>query len=243
MNKSWSYSHYSTLLRCKQLYQYQIIDKLPSEQVATGELEFGTCLHTALNASILNKDAHAIFELEWEKYENSGIEFSWKHNYTTLRDMGLQFITKFNKGYKKDIVLIEAENRLFGNYEDLKLEGTPDLIASYKGKPTLFDFKSSAYSYDKDKVLNSLQMHLYAYLAKQNKVADIEQLCYLVFCKDKGSIQTPIIEKYSEEKALLMLKDMREYINSLGTRIAKNPNACYFGRYKCNYFDKCWKEV
>lgn len=243
MSCSWSFSHYSTLLRCKQLYQYQIIDKAPEFQEVDGNLKFGTALHAALNAIVHGKNGESLFELTWEEEEGNDHDYGYKHNHASIGQMGLGFLSKFRKAYLKDIEPIFAEERLFGTYGDIKLEGTPDLIAKYKGVVTLFDFKTSAYSYDKDKATNSLQMYLYAYLAEQNKIANVEQICYLVFCKDKGSIQTPIIEKIDKNKSLHMLEDMQNYIKMLTSSEVntKNPNACFMGKHKCPAFDRCWK--
>lgn len=241
MTRTMSFSHYSTLLRCKQLYQYQIVEKLPSTQPSNGNLEFGSAIHAGIFACLNGQDGNAVFTFDWDLHADKEIDYGWKHSHESLLQLGNGFITKFKKGYRKDIKMICGEKRLSMVYKGIQFEGTPDNYAEYLGKKTLFDWKTSSYNYDTDKVLNSLQLNLYALLLEENKIGTVDQLCYFVFNKEKGSIQTPVIELFDREKALLMLDDMVAYIQMLDSGpVTKNPNSCYFGKQKCDYFNKCW---
>lgn len=240
MLDSYSYSHFSTMLTCLRKFKYIAIDKL---QVPDNEnFAFGRALHAGLEACLKGEDAQLLFRMFWDTYQDDEIFDNSRHGWGGYAEMGSQFLAKFSKFYAPKMRLIESEKRLYGGFEGIKLEGTPDAIVEYEGKTTLIDFKTSGYNYHEDRALSSLQLNLYAYLALQTGI-DVKQLAYVVFNKGTGSIQKPVIEEFNLDKCKETLNEMRQYISKMSSSslFPKNPNSCIMGNSRCEFYDKCWK--
>jgi hypothetical protein len=119
-------------------------------------------------------------------------------------------------------------------------EGTPDALVEWNGQNVLLDFKSSAYNYLPEKSDISLQLNLYAWLLEENGYK-VDSLCYFVFNKATGSIQTPILVPYDRKKALQMIEEAIIVWKREQWHYERNPNACIIGKGVCPYFGKCWK--
>jgi len=61
---SWSYSAYSSALRCLKEFDYTYIQKIP-EAATDSDLRFGTALHGALNETISGGDGKEFFKVFW----------------------------------------------------------------------------------------------------------------------------------------------------------------------------------
>jgi hypothetical protein len=239
MKNSFSFSDYSALRRCGRYYEKVVIEKLKEPGPEDSNLHFGTALHLGLNASLAAEDAVSQFKTYWEAIREREMTYD-RFDWAALQDLGLRFLATFERKYRPIMKPIELETRLYGEYGDLKLEGTPDAIVEYNGKVTLVDFKTSAYNYDKAKIQNAFQLMLYSYLAETTKGHKIEQIMYLVFNKGTGTIQTPLVRKFDNFETILLLSEMNDYININRNSFGRNPNNCIMGKRKCGFFTECW---
>lgn len=247
---AFSYSKYSTLAQCGQKFKLSYIDGVGTPSAAA--LEFGSAMHAGINTLLISKDvfeAQAVFEAYWRtshpKCDFTGERYGAEY----LESTGHKFLSNFHKRLAKDMTLIVGEERLRGLHtmpaergfaiSDV-CEGTPDALVQWQGKNILLDFKTSAYNYDERKTDISLQLNLYAWLLEENGYK-VDALCYLVFNKQTGGIQTPYIVAYDKKKALAMVGEaLLTWNRNLG-HYEKNPNACFMGKTACPHFDRCWK--
>lgn len=237
MSFSWSYSAYSSALRCLQLYNYVYVDKLPQTGPESGDMKFGSALHCAINAILNGDDGDIIFDIYWASEQHKAHEYS-RYKWPELRELGLNFLSKFRRLHAKKYKVEQAETRLYSEYKGVKLEGTADFIGTYEGRPSLRDFKTAAYNYDASKSVIALQLYLYAFLAKVTGFTP-ETLGYDVFNKGTGSIQT-LTWEFREEDMYEALDQMIAYLTAVDTSSkARNYGACMIGKSKCSYWDKC----
>ena len=241
MSTSWSYSAYSTAVQCLRRYKLCYVDKI-SQPGTSGDLAFGSALHSAINSYLTGGDGRAIFEIYWDSYENKDVTYG-RFKWEQLKELGINFCLKFKKWHVPNHKLISAESRLYGQYKGVKLEGTPDFIGSYTDRCSLRDFKTSGYNYDKGKALTALQLNLYAFLALENKIVPkIESLGYTVFNKGTGSIQDMTWD-FSERTMYKQLDDLVAYCQTMETQTTypRNVNACLYPS-KCPYFEICLEQ-
>lgn len=236
--ESWSYSAYSTAAQCPQKYKYLFIDKLKAE-TESGDMTFGSALHSALNADLTGQDGSAVFELFWSSYKDKPLEYG-RYKWADLAKLGTKFLQTFRTKYAPRIKLEFAETRLYGEYRGTKLEGTPDCLATFDGTRTLIDFKTSGQNYSADKGTIALQLYLYAYLLIQNGHGPIDKLAYFVFNKGTGCIQTPLILDFSEERMKQFLNQMTDHIELLSESThCKNVGACLDYGKRCPFWTRC----
>lgn len=242
--RSWSYSHWSIAVQCLQKYKLCVIDNIVPKGSESADLIFGSALHLAMDALFTGvDDPSAVFESYWNAQLTQDVKYG-RYNHSQLLEMGINFISKFNRLQLPKYERIVGEKRYYGTYRDIRLEGTVDWVGRYQGALTLADWKTTGYSYDKDKALIGTQLHLYAYLYTQSTGQRIEQLMYVPFVKYNGAIQTPVIVPYDHKKVLAHLDSMVDYILLIDKQDTwpKNSAACMIGQSKCQYFETCWKE-
>lgn len=236
---SWSYSAYSSALRCLKEFDYTYIQKIP-EGATDSDLRFGTALHASLNEELINKNGKELFKVYWES-EKEKFQDTGRFNWDQLNDLGNKFLTTFGRKYAKDLIVQEAEVRAYSEYKGIKIEGTADFIGTYQGRPCVLDFKSSAYNYKREKSVVALQLYLYSYLATSKLGFVPETLCYMVFNKGTGTIQ--VLEwDYKRDKQIEALDNMVKYIQGFQQdkqEFPKNYNSCIIGTRKCKYWSRC----
>lgn len=238
---SWSYSAFSSAVKCLQHFKYCYIDGIDAGSLRSGDLVFGSALHSATNSAICSsEDASSVFMIYWDSIQSQLIEYG-RFQHEELKELGLNFISKFERSHKKHYEVKSAEVRMYAEYRGIKLEGTADFIGLYKGKKSLRDFKTSGYNYDKDKDKVALQLYLYSYLSIQNLAFTPDTLGYTVFNKGMGSIQD-LTWDFSEKDMYKALDNMYDYCKLISDKdiFPKNYNNCLYPR-KCEYFDKCHK--
>ena len=216
------------------------VDKLASTAPESGDLAFGSALHSAINGVLTGQNGEELFEIYWNSYQDKEIVYG-RFKWAELKELGLKFLSKFSRLHSGKYSVSRAEQRLYGEYRGVKFEGTPDFLGLYGGKPSLRDFKTSGYNYPKEKEDTALQLYLYAYLAVSAADFYPETLGYDVFNKGTGSIQTMTWD-YDKYTMFKYLDDMVDYCEMIDkqTHYAKNPNACVMGSIKCSMFDQCW---
>lgn len=237
---SYSYSAYSALKRCGKFFENRYILGLPEPGPLSCNLAFGTAIHAGLNSCLNGDDGTGVFELHWDSYADKSLQYD-RFDHLQLRTIGISFCEKFSKRYAPKMKWVCGEERIYGEFNGIKIEGTPDAVVTWEGKLTLIDFKTTAYAYDKDKALCSLQLNLYALLLALAKNIVVDQIAYFPFVKTTGGIQTPIVEPFDQSKAQAMLLDMTNDLKRNSENYVKNTNACIQGKMRCSYFNKCWK--
>lgn len=216
------------------------LDALPEGQVKSSDLAFGSAIHSALHAALSGYDAEEAFLMCWDNAETKALSFG-RYGFDYLKDTGLTLVEKFCSGYVKKISpVLLLEKRLYSEFEGLKLEGTPDCIAMYQGKITLFDWKTTSSPYPKEKAISSLQLHLYAYLAKQNGYA-VEQAIFLPFRKNDAAIQTPVVTQLTDSSVRKFLDDLSEWIQAFTKtkKFPRNTASCFNWNKRCEFFNRC----
>lgn len=235
---TWSYSKYSSAVQCLRKFKYCYVDQLEPDYVS-GDLNFGSALHSGINAILQGEDGRQVFEIYWESYREKEVIYG-RYGWEQLAALGTRFLTNFQSRHAKKYQLEQAEIRLYSEYNGTKLEGTPDFYGIYDGKRSLRDFKTSGYAYPKEKALTSLQLNLYTYLVHKNGSPYPETLGYTVFNKGTGCIQD-LTWEFSEEKMYDALQSMCSYseILSQGEKYPQNLNSCQMGASKCQYWSRC----
>lgn len=240
---SWSYSSYSAAVQCLYKYKLVYIDKLDSGTPQSGDLAFGTAMHSAVNDILTGGNGEDLFDVFWKTYEDKELNFG-RFKWPELRELGLKFCSIFKRKHAQNYKVIKAEERFYGEYKGVKFEGTPDFYGEYNGRLSLRDFKTSGYKYDSAKSDCSLQLNLYAWLCSAQGLKLPETLGYTVFNKGTGYLQD-LTWEFSEPKMYEMLDSLVTYLNILGPKASlgnypKNPNACLMGSIRCDYFNHCW---
>jgi hypothetical protein len=240
MTYSWSYSAFSTALVCLKKFHLLYVDRIGS--IKSPEMSFGSALHLGIESLLKGENGQEIFKIYWQSIEGDFEEWG-RYSHKEMARMGQVFLDKFEKGHLKHFKVHTMEKRLYSNYKGMKLEGTLDYCGDYKGIATVMDWKTSAYPYEKEKALTSLQLNLYAYLAIKELDYTPKQLGYTPFVKNSGSIQGPLLVDFSEKHMLELLDGMLEYaamFEKMGS--IKNPNSCVIGSRVCEMYSVCWEK-
>lgn len=238
MIESWSYSQYSAAVKCLKYFKLVYVDKLVQSSPASGDLCFGSALHSAINAVLTGGDGEEVFRLYWNSYKEKDIAYG-RFDWGELASLGAGFISKFERLHAKKYRIHTAEKRLYAGYKGIKFEGTVDFYGEYNGRASLRDFKTSGYNYDKSRQDCSLQLSLYSYLVRSALDERIDTVGYTVFNKGVGSIQD-LTWEFDEKK---MYKDMDNLVDYLEVmdrgRFPANLNSCVMGSFKCSMFEEC----
>lgn len=216
---------YSQACNCLACFHksYVLGDKQPGPQSA--DLEFGTAMHSAINAIWHNEEGEDVFNVHWESLRDKELTYS-RFKYDDLRDLGVKFCRRFKSHYAHRFSIDKAEIRLQGDFEGLRLNGQFDYYGGLDGDLALLDLKTSAYNYPAEKKDVALQLNLYAYLMLQNGYEPPSKLGYIVLSKGGGSIQAPLTWDFNEATCLAFVKDMVSYCRLYDglTEYPRNPN-------------------
>ncbi|GAC1503797.1 MAG: hypothetical protein NVS1B10_08940 [Candidatus Saccharimonadales bacterium] len=238
---SWSYSSLSTALTCLRKFKCIYIDKLGGNQ-PTGDTEFGTAIHMAINALLTGKsldDAQELFALYWETHREGDLRYG-RFKWQALGELGFDFIRKFHKGHLSKYIFEFGEQRLFAEYLGTKLEGTLDFYGLYNGVASLRDFKTSSGNYDATKTDTALQLYLYAYLGIRSGLKPPVTLGYTVFNKAAGSIQD-LTWDFNEKQMYSALDEMVKYTKIVEAQDSypKNYAGCMSYNTPCQFYKEC----
>lgn len=239
-DKIYWYSKLQVANDCLHKYDLQFNKGIPLPSEASGDLEFGTAVHAALNAALNGEDAQETFNVYWNTL--AGKELTWsRFGYNDLAHKAATFIERFEKLHLKHLTPNSlTDTRLSGTIGGFKFEGTPDFVGDYKGKLTVLDFKTSGYVYDKRKIDINEQMYIYASLASQALNKPIEQIVYMVFVKNETRIQ--VVTKELDNKALvtalLNVAQQCQLVEDT-TMWPQNRNSCIKGPFVCPFYKRC----
>lgn len=237
------HSKISVFQDCARKYKFQFIDEEPITQYATSDMSFGTGMHLALNAALSGENPKNIFDIYWKGEEGKFPKYG-RYNHHQLADMGHILIDKFVKYHARFYDPLVMEERMLHQYNTFTtLEGTADFVGIYKGKRSIVDFKTSMYPYNKDSILHSPQMYIYASLAEKLHSFRAEQLVYVVLQKQQPKIQCITLE-LTKDRLDAMMDTVLDTCYRIKTEEAWLPNhkSCIIRDNKCTFFDKCWKE-
>lgn len=240
------YSAIETSYECLEKHNLLYRQGLQLEQ-KSADLAFGTTLHSAISAclkddDVLGKiDPVALFTLQWESAGRQDLEYG-RNKWETLRDMGLEFIRKFQKMHAKKYKALHVETNLDFMVGPHKFNGTPDCVAEVDGVPSIVDWKTSGYAYPKEKLEVSEQMWLYAHAVRQVLGVEVTQVIYVVFCKTPDCRIQTISKSITPDKLNSMLTNVEKQCRLLESmsEFPKNRRACLKGDYKCPYYDMCY---
>ena len=238
---SHSYSMVSVANKCLRLYKLQFIDKHPFAKEESSALDFGTAVHSALQATLEGGNGEEVFHVFWESVKDKDMKF-FRHSWDDLSQIGSQLVGRFGRLHAKNFKIKRPmEQRLFGELGGYNIEGTPDFIGEYKGVPSIVDFKTSSQVYTPDKLVVSDQLHLYRHLVKQQLGYDAKQLVYLVLNKHPVRIQS-LVTEVDENQHKEVLENIRVQIEELEKRSIwpQNKQSCLVGgKYRCSAWDVC----
>lgn len=208
------YSQLNEFISCPMSYKRRYIDKIPDNEKSSA-LEYGTAIHLAIKTHFEGGDGIGVFTLFWDSLKDVPMKY-WRHDWNDLRDLATnQFLPNFfrlhSKKYSSHKMEELCEAPLFDN---VTIEGTFDMCASYDGVLTLSDWKTSSREYKKDKIIKNPQMYMYSHMYKHKYGELPKQIQYKVFRKDNGSIQT-LTETLTQEKLDLQLDQVSRIIKTL----------------------------
>ena len=228
--------------RCSRLYKLKHLDGEKEPGLPSGDLIFGTAMHSAANAVLSGEDGVLTFETYWNSLNEN--EHEWgRSNYADLASIGVTLIGRFARLHAKKFKPFQMEQRLYAELiPGLNVEGTPDYLGDYEGVPSVVDFKTAAYRYDKKKIVCGIQLPFYAKLAKLATGYEAKQAVYVVFIKSKteASIQT-VVTQLTESKLNSTVENV--VMTCLEARDRKsfpmNNSSCLMGQYACSFFNRC----
>lgn len=241
---SFNYSAIVAYRKCNTYFKHTYLDKTPSPEAPSGDVQFGQAIHLAIEAYLSGDDGTLQFDVFWDLEKSKGNAYG-RFGWDELKDQGHRLLDLFQRRHLKKFEVYQLEQRLYGSYKDIKFEGTPDFIGKFEGVNSVVDFKTAGYKYHKDKIKVAEQLYLYAYMAETVLGYKVDQLVYFPLVKGSTpSIQNPLIVKYTQEDATKVLEDL--YIDANRMLLAqekkvftKNRQSCIVGSMRCNMFDIC----
>lgn len=165
-------SFLKTYMSCPLKAKFQHLDQLPERTNAAAE--FGTCLHTAMEILINEKDkdkALKTFRKDWEESEpDHWPQYTSFSNYLKTGEKAIEEI--WSKMQWEDRQLIKTEHRFLVPFGDHELEGTVDWIYLRKnksGNPVLIieDHKSSGRQPTRMMLRHDIQFTCYDIASRQ----------------------------------------------------------------------------
>lgn len=240
---SFWFSKISDSQTCLRLYRYKHIDKVKLEEELSADLEFGTAMHAALHQILKGGDGEAAFTSHWEFARDLGLDYG-RLQHDQLREIGLRLLTRFKRLHAKKFKPFKMEERAFATIEGLSLEGTPDFVGEFEGVPSIVDYKTSAYRYDKQKIVCDAQMPLYARLAELAWGYAVQQRVYVVFVKDAKDpsiqiIKSPLTPMIVNDSIVNVIETCQDLQNRKS--FPMNTKACVVGARVCPFFSTCFR--
>lgn len=240
--KPFRYSTLQDWYKCPTYYKHKHIDGLSDGIEKSADVAFGSCLHLGMQDIFEDGNGVDVFRLYWSMHENKNLEYK-RYGHEALDYIGTRLLERFVDEHKHKFKPIHLEEKMVGQMGGHAFSGTTDMIATYKGKLSVVDWKTSAMPYNKYKIRANEQMYGYASLARQKYNLNIEQLVYGVAIKDDKNPRW----QFREEPLLPeVLEAKTNNIAQVCTQIAsasiyvRNPSACVIGNKVCPFFNKCY---
>lgn len=234
------YSRTQAYVTCPRKFKLEYLDKVPRDGAPSADLEFGTAMHAALEASLSGGNAPQTFQVYWDFVKDAGLDYG-RSNWEQLKSNGDILINRFERLYRKRFKPLALERRMHLTYAGVQFEGTPDFVGEVDGEMTLVDYKTSGYRYPRERIVVNEQMQLYSLLAEKTLGVEIKQLTYLVFIKgNTPGIQelTMQVDQEMRTRALDNLALLCHRIES-DREFPQHKQNCIIGTRVCPYFKRC----
>jgi hypothetical protein len=240
--RSYSYSQIQASYRCLRYFSLLHVDKLTPQVPHSGDMSFGTAIHSAVQACLEGDDPQDTFRVYWESEREQERRYG-RHDWESLKNQGEILLSKFQRFHAKKFKIHKMEERIFTTYEGVRLEGTPDFVGEFDGVPSIVDFKTTGYPYKDDKLICGDQLPLYALMVKQEWNYPVEQLVYFPFVKgDPPKIQNPIKLRLDEIDVKGTVDNVLKVCRELDTRTEfhQNRGSCLIGTNRCDHWSTCF---
>lgn len=201
----FSHSRLAKYLTCPEQYRLHYLEGL-RPRFPSASLVFGQLLHQALAVLLTGKgDPIAHFEASWRAVKETTLTYRARDSWERCAETGERLLQRFVAEELPKLGTVEAVEKPFTldiTTLALPFVGIIDLVAPYKGRRTVIDFKSAAKPYEAHEVLLSDQLTAYQ-LAEP--LAEQSALCVLVKGKEP-SIEWHVAKRRPEELAEFVQK-------------------------------------
>lgn len=239
--RSYSFSQIQAAYKCLKYFKLLYVDRLGLPGPHSGDMAFGTAIHAGIQASLEGEDPQAIFRVFWESEKDKERRYG-RFDWESLKNQGEILLSKFQRTHAKRFKIFKMEERVFSTIDGVRLEGTPDFVGEFDGKPSIVDFKTAAYRYSPDKLICNEQMPLYAEMVKREWAYNAENLVYFPLIKgDPPSIQNAVILPISKVDVAGTVKNVLSVCRELDTRTEWHQNraGCLMGTNRCDFWNTC----
>lgn len=246
---SFRYSTISDYHKCGAYYELKHIRGLSDGIEKSGDVAFGSCIHLGVQDLFEGGNGFDVFEAYWDTYWTKDMEYS-RLGWGELNKLGYLLLEIFRDEHMKKFSVLTDESgqallerKMYGKMGKHAFAGTADCIATFKGLPSLVDWKTAAYPYDRYKLIHNEQIYGYVELAKQGLGLKLEQGVYGVAVKDpknpRWQFKTAGI---TEEKLSSVVANIAATCDQIEAtkKFLRNPNMCVVGKRVCPFFDRCY---
>jgi hypothetical protein len=244
MTKSFRYSTISDGYKCLRYYELKHVLGLPDGSDKNADLKFGTALHLGIRDMFEGGNGIDVFNIFWNAEEKNGLVYG-KLPHNVLQDLGNTFLERFERLHLKHFKPAHIEKKLSCNLGKYKLTGTVDFLGEYKGVPSVVDWKSAGYPYEKQKLSINEQMYGYNAMSREELGYQAKQHVYVVFVKNPKEPRIQVLTKQvTAAKMDIMLQNVAHMCDELTNRtiFPKNRNACMYGKTLCPFFNHCYSD-
>lgn len=246
---TFRYSTISDYHKCGAYYEFKHVKGLSDGIEKSGDVAFGSCIHLGVQDLLEGGDGLDVFRTYWGLKRLEDLVYS-RYGAEELEQLGLDLLEIFRDEHMKKFEVLKDENgalllerKMYGKMGKHAFAGTADCIATFKGLPSLVDWKTAAYPYDRFKLIHNEQIYGYVELARQGLGMKLEQGVYGVAVKDpknpRWQFKTAGI---ADEKLASVVANIAATCDQIEAtkRFLKNPSACVVGKRVCPFFDKCY---
>jgi len=236
------YSTLSDAYKCLHYYELKHLLGQDDGSDRSGDMAFGTAIHTGVQDLFEIGNGVDAFTDAWAAREDDELEYS-RYQWADLMRMGATLVEVFRDEHLKHFQAAHLEKQLEAPLsENIGLRGTVDFLGTYRGTPSVVDWKTSAMPYDAYKIRCNEQMYGYAYMSRVALGFKAVQVVYGVAIKDAKNPRwqfrtTALSDAILREK----MNNVEQVCNRLaaGGPFYKNPGACVVGKRVCPFFEKC----
>lgn len=241
---TFRYSTISDAYKCYKYYELKHVLGLKDNSDKNADLKFGTALHLAIQDMFEGGNGIDVFNIFWNAEEKNSLVYG-RLPHGVLNDIGNTLLERFERLHLKHFNMAHIEKKMEVALGDYKLTGTVDFIGEYKGVPSVVDWKTGGYPYEKEKLIINEQMYGYNAMARASLGYQAKQHVYVVFVKNPKEPRIQVLTKeVTDDKMNNMLDNVHTMCNEITNRTVfpKNRNNCMMGKYKCSFFNTCYGE-
>jgi len=238
------FSKLSDFQHCPKYYELKHVQKIDMPKEMSADLEFGSAMHAGLEELLRGGDGEKLFRMYWNSSNHPDMNYT-RCDHPTLMNVGEVLLARFKRLHMKNFEPFKLEERIHANLDGIAFEGTPDCLGSYKGIPSVIDFKTASYRYDKRKIVCDAQMPGYAKLAELAYKYAAKQLVYVVLIKDPKAPSIQIVTHQLTDSALSStIQNVVDTCRDIQDRkvFPMNTKSCLIGTRVCPMFAKCFPE-